>query len=58
MSKMISWGKANNLITNDAERLVVDVPQLLRAADLAQNEGEAVLAVQLIEAIYTLLDQS
>ena len=50
--------RVNNLAANDAALYVVDMPQLLRAADLAQDEGEAVLAVQFIEAIYTLFDES
>ena len=55
--KMDSHEKASRLSTSDAVPLVVGVPQLLCAADLAQNEGENALAIQLIEAIYWRLDQ-
>ena len=54
--KMGSRDKPNKVPTGDAALCVVDMPQLLRAADLAQDEGEAALAAQFIEAIYILFD--
>ena len=54
---MGSRDKPNKVPTGDAALCVVDMPQLLRAADLAQDEGEVILAAQFIEAIYALFDE-